>query len=108
MLMRPETGLTGRCPQGPRRVQPLDEAVYTVQPFAFCLAAEKPQVVVQLATPGTLHDNLSVPVTCDPPPAVLLGFKLQESCCDDTHARSGGIWTCGVLFAAGSAQSTGG
>jgi len=54
---------------------------------------------VQLATPRILRNNLSVPVTRDPPPAVLLGFEL--------HAWSGGIWTCRVLFAGGSAQGTG-
>jgi len=86
---------------------PLDEVVYTAQLFAFCLATEKPQMVVQLATPRILCDNLSVPVTHDPLPAVLLRFQLHESCCDDTHAWSGGIWTCRVLFAAGSAQGMG-
>jgi len=42
----------------------------------------------------------------DPPLAVPLGFEFQ-SCRDDTHSWSGGIWMCRVFFAAGSAQSMG-
>ena len=68
---------------------PLDKVVYTTQLFTFYLATEKPQMVVQLAMPGILCDNLSVPVTHNPLPVVLLGFQLHESCCDDTHTWSG-------------------
>jgi len=82
---------------------PLDEAVYTTHFLAFCLATKKPQVVVQLATPRILHNNMSVPVTHDPPPVVLLGFKFNQSCCNNTHNWSGGIWMCRVVFTAGSA-----
>jgi len=36
---------------------PLDEVVYTTQLFTFCLATEKHQMVVQLATPCLLGDD---------------------------------------------------
>ena len=49
--------------------------VYTVQ-LSTCPVAEKPQMVVQLATPRLLSDNRSVPVTHNPPPAVLLGVQV--------------------------------
>jgi len=68
--------------------------------LAFCLTTERFQMVVQLATPRKLSDNLGIPVTGDPPPAVLLRFKFHESCCDDTYTQSGGIWMSEVLFVA--------
>jgi len=51
-------------------------------------------------------NNLGILVMRDPPLVVPLGFEFQ-SCCDDTHSWSGGIWMCRVFFAAGSAQSMG-
>ena len=58
---------------------PLDEVVHTTQLSAFCLATEKPQVVVQLSTPRILRDNMRVPIARDPPPAVLFGFRFHPS-----------------------------
>jgi hypothetical protein len=77
------------------------------QLLSFCLATEKAQMVMQLAVPRILGDNFGVPVTCDPPPAVLLRFKFHLSCRNDTHARSGGIWTHREPFAACGAHPTG-
>ncbi len=57
-------------------------------------------MVVQLATPRKLGDNLGILVTGDPLPVVLLGFEFHESCYNNTHARSGGIWISKVLFVA--------
>jgi len=85
---------------------PLDEVVYTPQPLAFCLATEKPQMMVQLATPWIFRDNMSIPDTRNPTPAVLLGLEFHEPCGDGAHAWSGRIWTCWVFLAASSAQST--
>ena len=79
---------------------PLDKGADPTKLLAFCLITEKSQMVVQLAMPGKLSNNLSVPVTGDPPPATLLRFKFHESCHNDTHTQSGGIWTSEVLFVA--------
>ena len=65
---------------------PLDEVVYTPQLLGFCLATEKPQMMVQPATSWILGDNMTVPVTRNPTPAVLLGLEFHEPCCNDTHA----------------------
>jgi len=65
---------------------PLDEVVYTPQLLGFCLMTEKPQMMVQLATSWLLRNNMSVPVTCNPMPAVLLGLEFHVPCCDGTHA----------------------
>ena len=56
----------------------LDEVIYTTQLFAFCPAAGKPQMVRQLAAPRILCNSMSIPVTRDPLPAVLLGFEFHK------------------------------
>ena len=56
----------------------LDEVIYTTQLLAFCLAAGEPQMIRQLAAPRILCNNMSVPVTRDPLPAVLLGFEFHK------------------------------
>ena len=40
-------------------------------------------MMAQLATPRIICYNLCIPITGDPPPAALLGFKFHESCCND-------------------------
>jgi len=52
---------------------PLDKGVDSTKLLTFCLATEKSQMVVQLAMPGKLSNDLSVPVTGDPPPATFSG-----------------------------------
>ena len=59
---------------------PIDEVIYTTQPFFFFfLVAGKPQMVVQLAAPRPrILRNMNVPVTRDPLPAVLLEFEFHN------------------------------
>ena len=59
----------------------IDEVIYTTQSFFFFfLVAGKPQMVVQLAAPRPriLRNNMNVPVTRDPQPAVLLEFEFHN------------------------------
>ena len=78
---------------------PLDKMVYTLQLLAFCLTTEKPQIMVQLAMPWILHDNMGVPVTCNPMLTVLLGLDFHEPCSSMERLKtpSLGEWTCCCL-----------
>jgi len=52
---------------------PLDEGVDPTKLLAFCLVTKKSQMVAQLAMPRKLSNDLSIPVTGDPPPATFSG-----------------------------------
>ena len=44
-------------------------------------------MVVQLTAARKFRNNISVPISCNPPPAVLLQFKLHESCGNNAQVR---------------------
>jgi hypothetical protein len=54
---------------------PLDEGVDPTKLLAFCLTTKKSQMVAQLAMPGKLSNDLSVPVTGNPLPATFSGLS---------------------------------
>lgn len=56
----------------------LDEVVDPTTLLAFCPLTEKSQMVVQPVMLRKLSDDLNVPVTGDPPLAILLGFEFHE------------------------------
>src|SRR6266478_753942 len=88
-------------------VLPLNKVVNCTQLLAFCLATEKTQMMVQLTAAREFRDNLSVPISSNSPPAVLLRFKFHESCGNNAHTWSGRTGTRRVFLTARSTHRTG-